>query len=147
NAIAAGLGLNGAQLGYYEKGEEATLCRVKDAGVSAEDDAGGHPVLCCVKLFTAALLGMLLDEEQPDTGLSLAALLPAQARLLAGTAETIQVEHLLSHSHGLADTLASVRQVPDPLVSLFPAGRFYSYGSTGYLLLGRIIEQLSGQRY
>lgn len=85
-------------------------------------------------------------------------------------AEFIRVRHLLSHSAGLHDYPGSpgflakmVWQViwqgsayfePDELIGftlnkkpLFPAGEGFSYTDIGYLVLGKVIESVSGREY
>jgi CubicO group peptidase (beta-lactamase class C family) len=75
---------------------------------------------------------------------------------------TITIEHLLTHSSGLGDYLehkdyiakiSTMRSVTDalPLVwdqkPLFEPGERYQYSNSGMLLLGGVIEKISGQSY
>ncbi|MCY4144282.1 MAG: serine hydrolase [Gammaproteobacteria bacterium] len=85
-------------------------------------------------------------------------------------ANEIQVRHLLSHSSGLSDypgtrgyTLASIWRAlrrgsihfePEELIRftlkkkpLFPVGEGYSYTDIGYLVLGKLIEEATGEKY
>jgi CubicO group peptidase (beta-lactamase class C family) len=74
----------------------------------------------------------------------------------------ITIRHLLTHSSGLPnytdfagfDGSAGQATTPDELISRFrdmplrfAPGSAFSYGNSGYVLLGRIIEQVSGQSY
>jgi CubicO group peptidase (beta-lactamase class C family) len=76
-------------------------------------------------------------------------------------ADTVTIHHLLTHTSGLGDhvneqyhaskdTLRSVSDylplfVDDPLA--FPPGERWEYSNAGYIVLGAIIEQVTGQNY
>lgn len=85
-------------------------------------------------------------------------------------AESIQIKHLLSHSSGVRDYPQSIRCgissvwrtlrrgsnefTPEELIDcvvnkrpLFPVGQGYYYTDAGYLILGRLIESVSGRNY
>lgn len=74
----------------------------------------------------------------------------------------IQIKHLLTHTSGLSDYFADIykqceiqvfRELNDykPLVyksqPAFEPGKRFSYSNTGYLLLGVVIESVSGEEY
>ena len=78
------------------------------------------------------------------------------------TWETITIHHLLTHTSGLIDCitipgyqgLVSTPTAPLQIISLvkdspldFQPGEKFSYNQTGYILLGIIIERVSGQSY
>ena len=75
--------------------------------------------------------------------------------------ETITISHLLSHSSGIPDYLKKdfkfdyskewnphdiVNTVKDSELEFIP-GKSFSYSNTGYVMLGLIIEKVSGQSY
>jgi len=75
--------------------------------------------------------------------------------------ETITISHLLSHSSGIPDYLKKdfkfdyskewnphdiVNTVKDSGLEFIP-GKSFSYSNTGYVMLGLIIEKVSGQSY
>jgi len=76
-------------------------------------------------------------------------------------ADTITVGHLLSHSSGIPDYLKpefkfdySKEWKPEEIVNvtrgaelLFPPGESFQYSNTGYVMLGMIIEKVTGQSY
>ncbi len=76
--------------------------------------------------------------------------------------QSVTIRHLLSHTSGIANytdfaafaALETQPATPDQLIGLFrdlpltfAPGTAYHYGNSGYVLLGRIIEQVSGQSY
>jgi CubicO group peptidase (beta-lactamase class C family) len=79
----------------------------------------------------------------------------------AETARSIRIEHLLSHSSGLGDYLDEMKDSPqvryrtlDDFLGLvrgdtlqFQPGEKFGYSNAGYLLLGRVIEAVSGENY
>ncbi len=75
--------------------------------------------------------------------------------------ETITISHLLSHSSGIQDYLKGGSEFdyskewnPNDIVNTvsdseleFTPGKSFSYSNTGYVMLGLIIEKVSGQSY
>ncbi len=75
-------------------------------------------------------------------------------------AQTVTIHHLLTHTSGMGDYLRSMGPAKDKLRSVadyfplfvdaplaFKPGSQYRYSNTGYIVLGAIIEQVSGQSY
>ncbi len=101
---------------------------------------------------------MLVDEERLRLDDSIAAHLPE----VPDAWRAITVRHLLTHSSGLQDYL-TIPGLPDQAHALghremtllfasritreFSPGDTWAYSNTGYLLLGDIIERVSGQSY
>ncbi|HEY0158644.1 MAG TPA: serine hydrolase domain-containing protein [Thermoanaerobaculia bacterium] len=110
------------------------------------------------KQFTATAVMILAEEGK------LALDKPARAYLpeLPPSWQDITVRHLLTHSSGIQEYL-SVKGLPDEAHALdhramtrlfaarvkreFAAGDTWAYSNTGYLLLGDIIERVSGTSY
>lgn len=105
------------------------------------------------KQFTAAAILQLRAAGKLDIDRKLATYLPA-----APHAREVTLRQLLSHTSGLHeyfdDALASRPIGYDALIARiadlpldFPPGSRFSYSNTGYMLLGRVIETLSGETY
>jgi CubicO group peptidase (beta-lactamase class C family) len=114
------------------------------------------------KLFTAAAVMQLVESGRVDLDAPVARYLP-EVRLSRDGREAT-VRHLLSHASGLPDpipiTWIHLASEPgpglDPLVRermgtapelKFEPGAKSSYSNLGYLLLGQVIERVSGERY
>ena len=114
------------------------------------------------KMFTAVAIGQLVERGK------LAWDSPVSGHLGAdwihpGAVKKVRVEHLLTHTAGMGDYLASpafqdasrlkFRELADyrPLVKervpSFDPGTKWSYSNTGFLLLGAVVEAVSGDTY
>ena len=109
------------------------------------------------KMFTAVAIGQLIDSGRlrldDPVGRYVEGLKPATAALT--------VRQLLTHSSGLPEfflpenlsTIGHARSVAElmPLIlqdtPAFTPGSRFEYSSSGFLLLGRLIERVSGQTY
>lgn len=112
------------------------------------------------KMFTAVAIAQLVERGELSFDDPLAKFLPEFPD--SASAEKIQIEHLLSHTSGLGSyfnedftnaSRARFRTVSD-LMTLaedetlqFEPGTSRSYSNTGYLVLGRVIEVVTGQDY
>ena len=111
------------------------------------------------KQFTAAALLMLVEDGRVALDAPLSKYLPNTPPAWDG----ITVRHLLTHSSGIPDYLG-VEGLPDlsrrglthreiatvffeKLSLEFTPGATWAYSNTGYLLLGNVIEAVSGQAY
>ncbi len=111
------------------------------------------------KPFTATAVAILIERGLLTLEDSLTKFFPA----FPG-GENVTIYHLLSHTSGIPDWW--VGGLPETIsenwtleaephrylekmntVSLFEPGTQYSYSNSGYLLLGEIIEQVSGYKY
>jgi len=109
------------------------------------------------KQFTAAAI-LLLQERGK---LSVSDPLGNYLEDCPQTWRDVTIHHLLSHTSGIPDRALpldtppagfpptldgmAARYVNTPL--LFPAGENWAYSNAGYILLGYLIEKVSGQRY
>ncbi|MDR6544187.1 D-alanyl-D-alanine carboxypeptidase [Chryseobacterium rhizosphaerae] len=116
------------------------------------------------KTFTAALIFKLIDQNKLKLSNTLSEILPE--RVGQNINGTITIDQLLTHSSGLFDPLNqgnladAIFSNPtysysiDEYLNLvntqspnFPNGTKYSYSNTNYMLLGLIIEKISGKEY
>ena len=107
------------------------------------------------KVYTATLVMMLVDEGKLDLDAPIRHYLPDFEVQDAHARDTVTARHLLSHTSGFdgdhfTDTGrgddALARYVADcaDLPQIVDPGRIWSYSNSGYAVLGRIVEVLSG---
>lgn len=111
------------------------------------------------KTFTAVSIMQLVETGKINLSDPISKYLP-EFPFPAG--DTITIEHLLTHSSGLGDYLehedyicriATIREISDALPLVydqkpeFKAGEKFQYSNSGFLLLGAIIENVSGLSY
>ncbi|PHN03152.1 serine hydrolase domain-containing protein [Flavilitoribacter nigricans] len=105
------------------------------------------------KSFTALVIMQLYEEEQLSLDQSVNELLPG---LLPDTFSSVKVRHLLNHTSGLpgeTDEFYAEKLSPEVMIRRLtereqprqPAGTAFNYNNVDYLLLGLIIEDLSGK--
>ena len=132
------------------------------------------PIGSNTKMLTAAVIYQLQEEGLLSTSDLVSQYLPDEIALWDG-AEAITIDMLLGHTSGLPDYLNSTNpatiggrysagdwnalgeaRTPEELVAeaandplLFAPGAeaLWSYSNTGYIMLGQIIEQVTGQSY
>jgi CubicO group peptidase (beta-lactamase class C family) len=111
------------------------------------------------KMFTAIAIGQLADEGKLSFTDAIGKYLPEYPN--KQVREKVTIQHLLSHTSGLGDTYSAkyvcvkgtLRQVKDyfPLIVeeklSFEPGARWQYGNAGYILLGAIIEKVSGENF
>lgn len=105
------------------------------------------------KPITAAAIMMLAEQHRLTYDDSLSTFLP----VFADAVGVVTIRHLLTHTSGIPDypelnvdhpgvtngeILAALQKVPMPL---FRPGQKYQYCNAGYVLLGLIVEHISGQ--
>lgn len=110
------------------------------------------------KIFTAVAIAQLAQRDKLSLEDPVSKYLSADW-LQPEVAARIQIRHLLTHTSGLGDYFNKLYASPSPLVfrgladyrpliagltPTFPSGTRQSYSNAGYLLLGVIIEQVSG---
>lgn len=108
------------------------------------------------KTFTAVAVMQLVEKQWLAVDEPIAAFFPDYPN-----ADVITVGHLLSHSSGIPDYLNpefafdySKEWKPEEILNvtkqaklLFTPGESFHYSNTGYVMLGLIIEKVSGQSY
>lgn len=111
------------------------------------------------KQFTAMLIMQLVAENKLDLHVPISIYLPDYPKK---NADIITLHHLLTHSSGTPefDDFVTYRDIerdrhrPEELLSIFQDGDLnftpgekYSYTNTGYVVLGIIIEKITGKSY
>lgn len=165
--ITAVIGSDSAQ-SYYNGYDGRQQKKITDFGESIE-------IGSCTKMFTASSILQLIEQQKLSLDDQLTSVLPNASRykellVINGKdyIDSVNVLNLLNHSSGLPDYLgdddekeielygdASLKFTPDQLIALakenksdpFIPGTSYKYCNTNYILLGLIIEKLTGQTY
>ena len=121
------------------------------------DDRTRYEIGSITKQFTAAAILQLKEAGKIDLDTTVATYLPSIVH-----AKEITIRQLLTHTSGFQDyvdvpnfeTLAATPATFDQSMSRisdkplgFTPGTYFAYSSTNYLILGRIIELVSGQSW
>lgn len=149
-SLAVGVGIRG------ERGWAGASGLARD-GLTELDGDSPFGIASITKTFTASLVLQLVEERRLDLDDEVADLLP-DIRVPAG----VTVRQLLNHTSGLADLLAPLREpmqsdrsrhftgaqvagmVGDPW---FKPGAGYGYSNTNYVMLGLIVEAVTGNAF
>ncbi|MFB9903542.1 serine hydrolase domain-containing protein [Allokutzneria oryzae] len=110
------------------------------------------------KVHTATLVMQLVDSGELDLDGPVVSVLPEFRVADAEATKTITVRQLLTHTSGISgdftldtgrgdDCLARYVDACAEVGQDFPPGTAISYSSTGYNVLGRIVEVLTGQTW
>lgn len=151
-------GLDVLALGVrVENGSWTGVSGVARDGITPLDGDSPFGIASITKTFTASLVLQLVEEGSLSLDEDVSLALP-EANLPAG----VTVEQLLSHTSGIADLLAPMRELmkADPgrqwtaaevLAQIgpprFPPGTDFAYSNTNYVILGMLIEKVSGHAF
>ena len=109
------------------------------------------------KMITAVAIAQLVEAGKLSFDDPLAKFLPGFPNPRA--AQEIRIKHLLSHTSGLgsylgagisgsrAGTVDEMMRFATDTATAFAPGTRWRYSNTGFLVLGRVIEKVSGQSY
>ncbi|MCX3058186.1 serine hydrolase [Streptomyces beihaiensis] len=150
----------GAVLGISRGGEVALAARGvlnKDTGVAATEDSV-FQIGSITKVWTATLIMQLVDEGRLDLDAPVADVAPELRLSDPHTAREVTVRHLLTHTSGIDgdiftdtgrgdDCLERYVEQLDSAAQNHPLGATFSYCNSGYILLGRVIEKLTGTNW
>ncbi|MVO85290.1 serine hydrolase [Streptomyces sp. p1417] len=111
------------------------------------------PLGSVTKVYTAAVVLLLADDEDLDLDDSAASYLPELREL-----PDVTVRHLLAHTAGLPtgpDSDTAARSTVSRYLSgvctardaLFAPGTGFSYSNAGYIAAGRLVEQVTGMTW
>jgi CubicO group peptidase (beta-lactamase class C family) len=112
------------------------------------------------KMFTAVAIAQLVEQGKLFYSDHVGKILPDYPN--ADVAKRVTIHHLLSHTSGMIDAQALAEKSPTPASArtvddharpflqeplAFAPGERFSYSNAGYILLGKIIEKVSGQSF
>jgi len=97
------------------------------------------------KMFTATAIGQLIAAGKLRFDDTLGKVLPDYPN--SARAGSITIRQLLGHTAGLGDQFNAMAPAVANRPLLFPPGTRWSYSNEGYVVLGAIIEKVSGQSY
>lgn len=110
------------------------------------------------KLYTATLVMMLAGEGSLDLDAPLRTYLPGFEVADAQARDSVTCRHLLTHTSGFdgdrfvdtgrgEEALARYVEACADLPQIAPPGQIWSYSNSGYAILGRVVEILSGAAF
>jgi D-alanyl-D-alanine carboxypeptidase len=150
DALAIGVSIHG------ERGWTGASGLARD-GLTPLDGNSPFAIASITKTFTAAMVLRLVEEGRLSLSAEVSSLLPDVA-----VPPGVRVAHLLRHTSGIADLLVPLRDrlnaatdrlwQPDEVAAnvgqpWFSAGAAYAYSNTNYVLLGMIVERVTGESF
>jgi CubicO group peptidase (beta-lactamase class C family) len=110
------------------------------------------------KVWTATVLMRLIEQGRVELDTPVISVLPGFRVADAGTSERVTLRHLLTHTSGIDgdffhdtgrgdDCLERYVTACAGLEQVHPLGTTMSYCNTGYAVLGRVVEVLTGIRW
>lgn len=156
--LASVHGVPGAALGILRLGEAPAISSFgvlnTRTGVVATDDSL-FQIGSISKVWTATLVMQLVDEGKIDLDAPIVEMLPEFR--VADPAVTAQVtmRHLMAHTSGIDGDVFTDTGRGDDCVARYvdaladvpqnhPIGATFSYCNSGYVLMGRVVEQVTG---
>ena len=147
----------GASLAVLAGGEVATLATGvlhKGTGVEVTTDSL-FQIGSMTKAYTATVVLALVDQGLAGVDTPVAELLPGFRVADPEVSRRVRLRHLLCHTSGINgdffldtgrgdDCLARYVEACAGLEQSHPLGATFSYCNTGYVILGRVIERLTG---
>ena len=154
----------GAPLGILRVGDDATswsrprtACSTS-APASRSDTDSVFQIGSITKVWTATVVMQLVDEGLLDLDAPVVEVLPELRLADPDVTKQVTMRHLLTHTSGIdGDVFTDTGRGDDCLekyVGLLgeaaqnhPLGATWSYCNSGFSLLGRVIEKLTGQTW
>ncbi|GGO80276.1 serine hydrolase domain-containing protein [Wenjunlia tyrosinilytica] len=147
----------GAQIAIHHRGETVTAEfgepeHGSGLAITADD---AFPIGSITKCFTATVAMILVADADIELDEPLGEHLP---ELVDEATRRLTLRHVLSHTGGLASgpdsdditTVSPARYVADHVRAhnvVLPAGTGFSYSNMGYVLVGRLIEAITGMTW
>ncbi|QUQ65186.1 serine hydrolase [Kutzneria sp. CA-103260] len=150
----------GAALGIL-RGDELAVASFgvldKGTGAPVADDSV-FQIGSVTKVWTTTLIMQLVEEGKLDLDAPVADVLPDLRLSDPGVAERVTLRHLLTHTSGIDgdhfvdtgrgdDCLEKYVDGLDQAAQVHPLGATMSYCNSGFVLAGRVIEQVTGQSW
>lgn len=151
----------GATLGILRLGEEPVLAHTgvlnTATGVEVTDDSV-FQIGSISKVWTTTVVMQLVDEGRLDLDAPVVEVLPELRLSDPDVTEQVTMRHLLTHTSGIdGDVFTDTGRGDDCLERYVesladvamnhPLGVTFSYCNSGYSLVGRVIERLTGQTW
>ncbi|MYU06000.1 serine hydrolase [Streptomyces sp. SID8366] len=157
-ALAAECGVPGASLAWWSGGELsacATGVLNTATGAAVRTDSL-FQIGSITKVWTATQVMLLVEQGRIGLDTAVADVLPGFEVGDRRATDAITLRHLLTHTSGIDgdlfvdtgrgdDCLARYVEACAELEQTFPVGDSHSYCNSGFVIAGRMIEQLTGQ--
>jgi dipeptidyl aminopeptidase/acylaminoacyl peptidase/CubicO group peptidase (beta-lactamase class C family) len=156
--LAAAHKVPGATLGILRLGEEPVLASHGvlniNTGVETTDDSV-FQIGSISKVWTATVIMQLVDEGKLDLDAPIVDVVPEFRVADAEVSKSVTMRHLLTHTSGIdGDVFTDTGRGDDCLEKYVdalsevkqnhPIGATFSYCNSGFALMGRVIEKLTG---
>ncbi|MFG3280493.1 serine hydrolase [Streptomyces sp. NPDC048111] len=157
-ALAEAHGVPGASLAFWHGGEVHTCAAgVLNAGTGAPVRTGSlFQIGSITKVWTATQIMLLVERGRVALDTPVVDVLPGFRVADARATSTITLRHLLTHTSGIDgdlfldtgrgdDCLERYVHACAELEQTFPVGDSHSYCNSGFVIAGRVVEQLTGE--
>jgi CubicO group peptidase (beta-lactamase class C family) len=150
----------GAAFGIWADGQQAVAAHgVLNAATGVQTTADSlFQIGSITKVWTTTMIMQLIDEGRLSLDAVVADVLPDVRLGREDVSAQVSICHLLTHTSGIDGDIFTDTGRGDECVEryaaglaeasvLFPPGEAYSYCNAGFVLLGRIIENLDGRSW
>ncbi len=152
----------GAALGITRVGDDTEVLASygvlnTKTGVEVTEDSA-FQIGSISKVWTATVVMQLVDEGLLDLDAPIADVVPELRLADPDVAKQVTMRHLLTHTSGIDgdvftdtgrgdDCLERYVEILDQAAQNHPLGETFSYCNSGFVLMGRVIEKLTGQTW
>ena len=163
DTIARENGVVGAMLGVLRLGDDGKDETVRVATGVLNANTGRKTTVdslfqigSITKTWTATVIMQLIEEGKIGLDQRIKDILPGFRLSADDLTDNVTIRHLLNHTSGLDgdvfvdtgrgdDNLAKYMAVLENAAQIFPVGASWSYCNSGFSILGRVIEVVTGQ--
>lgn len=131
-----------------------------EAGAPVDPARTAFPTASIAKSFTAAAVVELAERGEVDLHADVNTYLPEDERLPDDPRGPVTLHHLLTHTAGFAEQLAGLRAPSEEGIlplgryvadlrpdRIHPPGRYTGYSNYGYVMAGRVVEEVTGEPF